>query len=404
MFDVVVVGGGLAGLAAASRLSSLRVLVLEREKICGGRVLTRQQQGVPYDLGAVFSGRGGPVADVAPVETLVPSGVGVGLHALGQWFRDDTVMGCLRKTLAGVAGGERLLADFRAGRIQASQLSPAARDAVRAFFHVIHPGALDESMPRRRLDALQTYSEGFRAAGNGDVVDVLHRLAGAQVVTDTEVRSVVDEGGWVRIECRTGGRSRSVRGRVAIVATPPLVARAIVRHVDSRVEAFLRAVDFLPGMSCVAAVSSTDVDEFNYLVAADLPFNTVIQCRRPTAGCALLHTYYLGDRLQAVFSDAGMDPGERAFRHLLDAGIVRAGSTARFVDSHCWDGVGPRISSSVYGTGEALYRASPRVTVAGDYTWFDPDHQLPFGMGAAIASGHRAAVAALEALGGRRDG
>src|SRR5437762_3278954 len=54
VYDVVIVGAGLAGLSAAYALRDRRVLVLEREALAGGRVLTRSSHGVAYDLGAVF--------------------------------------------------------------------------------------------------------------------------------------------------------------------------------------------------------------------------------------------------------------------------------------------------------------------------------------------------------------
>ena len=54
LFDVVIVGAGLAGLSAARDLSDLRVLVLEKEDRLGGRVLTRNRDGLHIDLGAVF--------------------------------------------------------------------------------------------------------------------------------------------------------------------------------------------------------------------------------------------------------------------------------------------------------------------------------------------------------------
>ena len=54
--DVLVIGAGLAGLAAADRLTKerLRVLVLEREEEPGGRVRSERWEGCTIELGAVF--------------------------------------------------------------------------------------------------------------------------------------------------------------------------------------------------------------------------------------------------------------------------------------------------------------------------------------------------------------
>jgi monoamine oxidase len=57
--DVCVVGGGLAGLTAARRLSQAgrSVAVLEARTRVGGRVWTRPSgSGIPLDLGATFVG------------------------------------------------------------------------------------------------------------------------------------------------------------------------------------------------------------------------------------------------------------------------------------------------------------------------------------------------------------
>jgi len=54
--EVIVIGGGIAGLAAAHSLSShgLSVTVLEARNRFGGRILTLHDKGLPLDLGAEF--------------------------------------------------------------------------------------------------------------------------------------------------------------------------------------------------------------------------------------------------------------------------------------------------------------------------------------------------------------
>src|SRR2546423_827458 len=58
--DVIVVGGGLAGLGAALRLQDLglRPLVLEADERVGGRMTTDRVQGFVIDRGATLLGNG----------------------------------------------------------------------------------------------------------------------------------------------------------------------------------------------------------------------------------------------------------------------------------------------------------------------------------------------------------
>ena len=67
--DVIVVGAGMAGLAAASRLKKegAEVIVLEARDRAGGRVWTSRSLGLPVDLGAswIHGRRRNPLTDMA---------------------------------------------------------------------------------------------------------------------------------------------------------------------------------------------------------------------------------------------------------------------------------------------------------------------------------------------------
>src|SRR5215467_8437009 len=54
--DVIVIGAGVSGLAAARDLSAsgLSVLVLEARDRIGGRIYTKHSNGIPIELGAEF--------------------------------------------------------------------------------------------------------------------------------------------------------------------------------------------------------------------------------------------------------------------------------------------------------------------------------------------------------------
>src|ERR1700752_4196947 len=74
--DVVVVGAGVAGLAAATRLRAegRSCVVLEAGHRVGGRALTTQVAGMPFDHGAswLHGGEDNPLAPIARTAGLHP--------------------------------------------------------------------------------------------------------------------------------------------------------------------------------------------------------------------------------------------------------------------------------------------------------------------------------------------
>ena len=52
IFDTVIIGGGIAGLTAANELKKSNILVIEKEKECGGRTLSYEYGDYIFNSGA----------------------------------------------------------------------------------------------------------------------------------------------------------------------------------------------------------------------------------------------------------------------------------------------------------------------------------------------------------------
>src|SRR6185437_15183752 len=76
--DVIVIGAGAAGIAAARRLTAekMRVMVFEASDRIGGRCVTDTKTfGVPFDLGAhwIHNPDGNPLLAAAPTPAIYPA-------------------------------------------------------------------------------------------------------------------------------------------------------------------------------------------------------------------------------------------------------------------------------------------------------------------------------------------
>jgi len=390
MYDVVIVGAGLAGLTAASALASRKVLLLERDERIGGRVLTRDFDGLPYDVGALFASPVDLGADLHSDDTCDASGK-IALHIDGRWHYGDTPKDCMRSALAGTSLDYVSMGSFADGRRHAQQLPPRALAVLNAFHQVMHPSEAQDCIPPRQRDGLLSLRQGFLRAGNAARIDTLAKSLAVAPLTGAEVLRVDDHGNWVRVVYRAQGEERTVRSRAAIVATPPSVALRLLPGAPEPVSRFLGGVRFVPGLVAVVVVSAHDVAPVNYCVATDLPFNSMVRCHRAPDGRVSLHVYYLGARRDAFLAVPAEARAARVVADLVSAKLITASTPIAHVDIQDWAGVGPEISIDAYGRG-APATASPRVFLAGDYTWFEGESPFPYGMKAAVESGKRAAA------------
>jgi monoamine oxidase len=232
--DVVVVGAGVAGLAAARCLheEGFRVVVLEGRDRIGGRVYTHRDARsiLPIELGAEFLHGDAPqvreIADAAGLTEVEITGSrwtaahGRFARADDFWVRIDRVLGRadarrepdrpLSRFLAERPGGHRLAEDRTLARefVEGFHAAEVDRISERAVAEGGNPGAEPESQRMARL------------IGGYDAVPAW--LAGP-IASRIRLGAVADAIEWApgRVTVHTRGRGAGiVRARAAVVTLP----------------------------------------------------------------------------------------------------------------------------------------------------------------------------------------
>ena len=237
-FDVVVIGAGAAGLAAAAELAAAgrSVLVVEARDRVGGRIWTRTEPGmpVPIELGAEFI-HGEPESTFALMRRFGVAAVDAeGPHWTLQRGRLRLRADEFRQVHAALrAGRSRLRArdlpfDDLLARMTSRQLSPAARKLARALvegFDAADPARVSaRSIVEEWVGGDALGSPQFRPLGGygallAPLVAALEQGEGI-LQLNSVVRAVSWRKGAVEVDGVQLGQEFRARGRCAVVTLP----------------------------------------------------------------------------------------------------------------------------------------------------------------------------------------
>lgn len=239
--DVVVIGAGAAGLAAARRLAgrSRRVIVLEARDRIGGRVWSRtpSRAAVPAELGAEFIH--GPAVETmtllreAGLASIDTTGESWQCDANGELRRRDDASPAAAEILEGarkLAGDESVESFLR--RFDGDQsLRETVQDA-RAFVEGFEAADPSIASVRAIADEWQTGVDSTTARPLGGYPPVFERLrdacaaAGVQICLETAVRRIGWRRGTVTIDATSAyGAALAIRAKAAVVTVPVGVLR-----------------------------------------------------------------------------------------------------------------------------------------------------------------------------------
>lgn len=289
--DVIVIGGGIAGLGAAIRLKDrgLEPLVLEADSRVGGRMTTDRVNGFVIDRGVTLFGNGfrsmRALVERLELSSLTcPGNFGVGIQdAAGvRGYRggrfQDLLMDrgvSLRARWAGVRFGFDLLRNFRALAHGNSFLSgPLDGENCQEYFRriggeelfegIFWPGLngpMGGAVEKSSRVILMQVMWNLLVRGQWNLTEGVDRIPEAaagqsQVVKDARVLQVERSNAGVEVEAEVEGKQRSFRGRGAIFAIPGQLVPALCAELPAEVREVLGRTEYSKIANAAVALSA----------------------------------------------------------------------------------------------------------------------------------------------------
>jgi oxygen-dependent protoporphyrinogen oxidase len=421
--EVVVIGGGIAGLAAAAALAELDVVLFEAEDRVGGRILCQGAGDYWLNLGAHILGKTeSPMARLAAetgAELLPIRGHMAAVWTRGRLVRHGKVesypfrlalspgarLSLIRTGLRLRAANRRASHDIRdaihGDRAFAGPYPTVAGDGPldsRSFADVLGPMHPEvEALLRAGCNRLAgepeamsghfgslivggLWSSAVREAhsvrgGMAAITDGLAARLGNRLVTGAAATVLEQDGEGIRLRVVRDGREETILARHAVIATPAPVARRIVAGLPADKAAALDHVAYGPYVVMAAATTERGPMSYDDLYAiavagrtVTMIFNSANALRgggRRAPGGALM-AYAGADKARAL---AGRSDDEIRALFVREINEVLPETRGLIGETRIqrWEHGYPYWRPGRLGIQDALARPFGRIHFAGDY-------------------------------------
>lgn len=420
MKDVVVVGGGIAGLSAAWRLRHRDILVLESDSRVGGRIRSERRGQYWLNWGAhVFAGTGSSTGwlledagvDVTPIlGSLSALAMNGKLLVRGRVetypFRIPMsnasrveVVRASAKVASAVARYARIVKqrpgesaaarqqriyDFMNDQTFAEFVGPLSPDAEALFKPTVTRSAAD--MDEIAAGAGVGYFSLVWGIGGGLTNSI---VGGSSTLTETVaaglgdavqlgavVHEVVQNDGSVTVRWSQDGQDHEVEARYVVMATPATVTHRVTKGLDTDIHDALGRIVYGPYVSAAFLTDETQPQVWDdaYAIAAPntsfaiaLNHSNIIRSqeaeRRPGSSIMTFSPASLARELLPL------DDEQIAQRYVEDLSAILPGFAGHVAEAHVqrWETGAPYCFPGRAKLQPALTRRGSRVLLAGDY-------------------------------------
>lgn len=441
-FDVVIVGGGIAGLYAAHRLRHRTVLLLEEQSQVGGRIRSARRGEYWVNLGAQFLAGEGPLGDLVQeleIPTLTLRGSRPGLALKNRVVVSESPARFVLQLPFSVRGrlemmrlGLKLQRTYRRlARNSDAADAQAFRDELDSMSAADYFSGIGDPDVQAVFDGLIRFWMGAEAneisaghaalyiglsvanlsevppfsmpvGGNQSIPEALALSLGERIRTGSRVTAVRQDGSGVEVEYQDGDGRATARGELCIVALPAYAAREVVEELPEEVRGALDAVRYGTYLNVGFFTGESGPmpwDGIYAITVADKSFQVVTNpatvlhrgADRPPGGALLA---YAGGAAARALADAPDEDVVRIFERDLNDLLPETEGKVEHTVVQRWPRAIPYWEPGGRATRQALRKPVGRVHFAGDYVAY-PSMQV------AATSGLTAAEAANAVLDGR---
>lgn len=327
--DVVIIGGGIAGLTAAWDLRDRDVVVLEAEERVGGRMMSETREPYWLNMGAhLFGGPetllGGLASELGLEIVDIPGNI-MGVWAKGKLLTSGKIetyplrlplsigarISFARtglKIKSAVKGFNKIrrqpgedLASYRTRRL--------AYDGDRTFAQALgsmHHDVRDlfQATTARITATMDEVSAGGGASlfsfvwsvggksqlarnlfgGSARLPREIQRQLGERVVVGAPVSNIVQSSDGVTVQYTVGGREQETTAKMAIVATPAPITRQILKDLPAETAAALDGIRYGPFIVCAFLTKETGpmpYDDVYAIAVSNKSFNMFFNHANP---------------------------------------------------------------------------------------------------------------------------